>query len=210
MFLAYTTHWMKIYNEERPHRSKDGGVDFWPGEYSKTYVLAQKTSDAIFNSIRAGKIFVVTGDLIDELWFLVESESRVAGIGDTLEIPAGSDVSVTVRARDPQSMNFNNDNPTLQRIDVIKGDVSAVAVPLDTNENPTTKVVLRAYRSDLSRTDDYLSLTYKIENVQSSFYLRLRGTNTEELEPTEDLDREDPWSDLWFYSNPIFVSVAEP
>jgi len=35
------------------------------------------------------------------------------------------------------------------------------------------------------------------------------GTNTAELEPSEDSDREDPWSDLWFYSNPIFVSVVK-
>ena len=164
----------------------------------------------IFDSIRAGKIFVVTGDLIDELWFLVESESNVAGIGDTLEVVAGRDVSLSVRVRDPQSMNFNNDNPTLQRIDVIKGDISTETVPLDTNENLSTKVLLRAERQDLAPSDEYLSLTYTIEDVQSSFYLRLRGTNTGELEPTEDPDREDPWSDLWFYSNPIFVSVVKP
>ena len=152
---------------------------------------------------------VVTGDLIDELWFLVESETNVAGLGDTLNVLAGSDVRVTVRVRDPQSMNFNNDNPTLQRIDIIKGDVSAETVPFDTNENPSTKVVLRAERSDLALSGDYLSLTYTVENVESPFYLRLRGTNTRELEPTEDPDREDPWSDLWFYSNPIFVSVVK-
>ncbi|MDP5073200.1 MAG: hypothetical protein NWQ61_04705, partial [OM182 bacterium] len=38
---------------------------------------------------------------------------------------------------------------------------------------------------------------------------RLRGTNGEELEPTLDEIGEDPWSDLWFYSNPIFVKVAD-
>ena len=207
--LGEGRRWWITANSDSHVHWKDGGVDFWPGEYSKTYVLAQKTGAAIFDAIRAGKIFVVTGDLIDELWFLVESETNVAGLGDTLNVLAGSDVRVTVRVRDPQSMNFNNDNPTLQRIDIIKGDVSAETVPFDTNENPSTKVVLRAERSDLALSGDYLSLTYTVENVESPFYLRLRGTNTRELEPTEDPDREDPWSDLWFYSNPIFVSVVK-
>jgi hypothetical protein len=38
-------------------------------------------------------------------------------------------------------------------------------------------------------------------------YLRVRGTNTSEMEPELDLRGENPWQDLWFYSNPIFVEV---
>jgi hypothetical protein len=37
--------------------------------------------------------------------------------------------------------------------------------------------------------------------------LRLRGTNTAQGEPEADAKDENPWTDLWFYSNPIFVSV---
>ena len=54
-----------------------------------------------------------------------------------------------------------------------------------------------------------IRLAYKFENVQESFYVRLRGTNGEEREPLEDPDGEDPWSDLWFYSNPIFIEVSQ-
>lgn len=32
-------------------------------------------------------------------------------------------------------------------------------------------------------------------------------TNGSEPEPTPDPRGEDPWSDLWFYSNPIFLDV---
>lgn len=35
----------------------------------------------------------------------------------------------------------------------------------------------------------------------------LRGTNTTELEPEPDARGEDPWQDLWFYSNPVFVEL---
>lgn len=43
-----------------------------------------------------------------------------------------------------------------------------------------------------------IRLAYKFENVQESFYVRLRGTDGEERKPLEDPDGEDPWSDLWF------------
>ena len=48
-------------------------------------------------------------------------------------------------------------------------------------------------------------ITYRLENVNADSYLRVRGTNGQELEPAEDPAGEDPWSDLWFYSNPIFL-----
>ncbi|VXB26417.1 hypothetical protein NOCARDAX2BIS_190029 [Nocardioides sp. AX2bis] len=33
-----------------------------------------------------------------------------------------------------------------------------------------------------------------------------RGTSTDEMEPEAD-GLENPWDDLWFYSNPVFVNV---
>jgi hypothetical protein len=27
------------------------------------------------------------------------------------------------------------------------------------------------------------------------------------MEPVEDVDNENPWADLWFYTNPIFVEI---
>jgi hypothetical protein len=46
-----------------------------------------------------------------------------------------------------------------------------------------------------------------VPKVSKNSYIRFRGTNTQELEPTPDPDGENPWDDLWFYSNPIFVQV---
>ena len=43
--------------------------------------------------------------------------------------------------------------------------------------------------------------------VENSMYLRIIGTNTDELEPLRDTLDENPWEDLWFYSNPVFVRV---
>jgi len=50
-------------------------------------------------------------------------------------------------------------------------------------------------------------MSYRLENITSNSYLRIRGTNGQELEPEQDPLGEDPWSDLWFYSNPIFIEV---
>ena len=38
-------------------------------------------------------------------------------------------------------------------------------------------------------------------------YVRVRGTSTDDLEPAMDGPEENPWRDLWFYSNPIFIEV---
>ncbi len=38
-------------------------------------------------------------------------------------------------------------------------------------------------------------------------YIRVRGTSTQDTAPRMDTPGEDPWADLWFYSNPIFIEV---
>ena len=48
-------------------------------------------------------------------------------------------------------------------------------------------------------------MSHTLEGIDSDCYLRVRGTNTGELEPEPDPRGEDPWKDLWFYSNPIFI-----
>ena len=50
-------------------------------------------------------------------------------------------------------------------------------------------------------------MTYNLKNVTGNIYLRVRGTNTTQLEPEPDPPGENPWTDLWFYSNPIFIQV---
>jgi len=55
---------------------------------------------------------------------------------------------------------------------------------------------------------------HTFRNVRDPFYVRLRGTDGNvhaagSLEPRMDpAGGVDPWSDLWTYSNPVFVDVA--
>jgi hypothetical protein len=55
---------------------------------------------------------------------------------------------------------------------------------------------------------DYKEITYTLGALQNDLYIRVRGTNTSQLEPELDPKGENPWSDLWFYSNPIRLRTA--
>ena len=76
-----------------------------------------------------------------------------------------------------------------------------------TDTNPTTRVVARFGEGDWTRSGPYRELAFRLEGVSVDGYLRVRGTNGSEREPVPDPPGEDPWSDLWFYSNPIFLDV---
>ncbi|MQA90201.1 MAG: phosphoesterase, partial [Gemmatimonas sp.] len=55
--------WITSTSDSHVHW-REGGNDFWPGEYSKTYVYAETTYDDVLDGIRSGRVFVTTGDLI--------------------------------------------------------------------------------------------------------------------------------------------------
>ncbi|GAM55834.1 hypothetical protein JCM19231_3915 [Vibrio ishigakensis] len=65
-------------------------------------------------------------------------------------------------------------------------------------------------------------MSFTLEQVEQDMYIRLRGSNNEkgtpgyvdlEGNPVIDLEKteSDPnvvaWKDLWFYSNPIFITA---
>jgi hypothetical protein len=57
-----------------------------------------------------------------------------------------------------------------------------------------------------------VTFTQRFTKVTAPFYLRVRGSDGKHLTAAGDplLDStgvEDPWSDLWFYANPVFVDV---
>ncbi len=112
-----------------------------------------------------------------------------------------------MRFLDPEGLNAHNDNPRVARVDLITGSLSGTVsdATLDTN---STTVVARRFVADTWRQEgEYSVATYEMENVNQSGYVRVRGTNGAEAEPQTDPPGEDPWTDLWFYSNPIFLVV---
>ena len=131
---------------------------------------------------------------------------------------------------------YANVKPVVDHIDLIAGDVTGRELPgtpgYARDTNPTTRVVKRFTRADWTLdTEGYFAVTYTVK-AGNNQYFRLRGTNLGTDVPNETAGGEplfdartptpagdDPatrfnainarnYSDLWFYSNPVFVKVA--
>ncbi|MGM0922111.1 MAG: phosphoesterase [Bacillota bacterium] len=219
--LGEGRHWWITSTSDSHVNWRDGGSDFWPGEYSKTYVKAEKNYQDIMKELRSGNVFVATGDLVSELdvqvksggkspWY-AKSNGNTASIGETLTLQGknSKDVEVKIRLLDPNDENANGDNPKVKRVDLIVGEVNGKVEDRSTATNPTTKVVKRFDEKDWKKDGKYIEISYTLKDVDKDSYIRLRGTNTDQLEPELDPRGEDPWTDLWFYSNPIFIKTTK-
>jgi len=203
--LGEGRRWWITSNSDSHTHYTEGGFDFWPGEYSKTYVFAEKTHDSIIDALRKGRVFVTTGDLISELNISASDGKSSVMIGEELKLTAGVNVDVTIKIRDPATENHHGDNPRVNRVDLIVGNVTGKVTDKSQDTNDSTMVVKRFTKKDWKQQGEFLTMTHRLEKVSSPMYLRVRGTSTDELEPEPDPFGESPWQDLWFYSNPIFI-----
>jgi len=137
-------------------------------------------------------------------------------LGGTLLAAKGANVNLTIDITPAQAANFNGDLPKLAKVDVIQGLITGEPADKDTFTAPNTRLV-KTFDVTGKTAKFRLVLTFK--RVTDSFYLRLRGSDGNRLGegyfagqdpegPRMDVIGDaDPWKDLWFYSNPIFVSV---
>jgi hypothetical protein len=200
-------------------------ADFWPGEYSKTYIYApESTQTGILEGMRSGNVFIVNGDLIDGLDFSVADGGEVRGMGGELPVQAGNDVTVTIRFKSPPRNN-HGDAPQVDHVDLIAGDLGNEFAPGEAGyqmeTNPSTHILATFTRQDWKVDDQgWSTVTLILPQLQKSVYLRLRGTNLGENVPDQTQDgnpladdrigannADQAYADLWFYSNPIFIRV---
>ncbi|WP_221930248.1 hypothetical protein [Gracilimonas mengyeensis] len=207
--LGEGRRWWITANSDSHVHWKEGGSDFWPGEYSKTYVYAEKSHEDILDGIRSGRVFVTLGDLISELYLTAEGGHHSADIGGSMHVERGDDIEITIRFKDPDSTNTWGDNPEVSRVDLIMGEIYGPVTDRDSDTNPTTEVIERFTEADWEVDGDFRVIRYTLAELNTSNYIRIRGTNSEELEPEEDPAGEDPWAELWFYSNPVFIEVDQ-
>ena len=200
--------WITATSDSHVHWTR-GGIDFWPGEYSKTYVLARQDYGDIMDGLRNGRIWVTTGDLIAGLDVTARQRGRRAGMGETLMLRrrSGGDVDIEIRFRPLAGPNFSGQIPAVSRVDLIVGQITGPNPNYDADTNPTTQVVARFGPNDWQQQGNDYVMHHTLTGVETDLYARVRGTNTDELEPLPD-GQEDPWSDLWFYSNPVFVHLG--
>ncbi|MET7962308.1 phosphoesterase [Micromonospora zamorensis] len=199
--------WITATSDSHVHWTR-GGSDFWPGEYSKTYVHARQDYGDIMDGLRNGRIWVTTGDLIRSLDVTATSQGRTAEVGETITVSRRSrtDVEIEITFRPLGGPNANGDRPEVRRVDLIVGQITGPSASLDADTNPTTTVAARFGPRDWRRKGDSYVIRHTLRNVEADTYARVRGTSTDEAEPLAD-GLESPWDDLWFYSNPVFVHV---
>ncbi|MHA6718869.1 CehA/McbA family metallohydrolase domain-containing protein [Sphingomonas sp. RS6] len=186
-------------SDSHRHRS-EGGADFWPGEYAKTWVFAAPDPADILDGLRAGRVFAATGGLIEELDFSARAAGGTAGMGGELKAEKGQTLAVTIRFRPASRPNPAGVVPRVDHVDLIVGGATSGAG----DRNPTTRLVRRFTARDWRREGDMMVIRYRLP-APGNGYLRLRGTSTREGEPAPDFADEDPWQDLWFYGNPIYL-----
>ncbi|MFE2276936.1 PHP domain-containing protein [Streptomyces sp. NPDC059454] len=190
--------------------------DYWPGQYSRTHVGSDGFSyAAVMDGIRAGRIWVDHGQLISGLDVRVSGGSRWATLGGALHVRKGTKVTLTADIALAGGANWAGFIPKLARVDVIQGDVTGPVADKDTFTAPTAKVV-RSY--DVDKTTGTVRVTFDLGRVDRPVYVRLRGTDgnrsavgamgarVDPAGPALDVVGDaDPWRDLWFYTNPVWV-----
>jgi hypothetical protein len=192
--------------------------DFWPGFYSRTHVGATGFGyRAVMDGLRSGRVWVDHGGLISGLGVEARAVGRRGGVtlGGTLRVRRGTPVQVDITIDLTTTPNWAQFVPKLARVDLVVGDVIGPPSDPDTFTTPSTRVI-RSF--DVSGATDPVRLTHSFGPVDRPFYLRLRGTDgrrgapgylgalVDPAGPAMDvLGNADPWTDLWFYANPIWV-----
>ncbi len=193
-----------------------GQGDFWPGFYSRTHVGAEDFSyAAVMRGLRAGRVWVDHGALIDGLDVRLRAGGREVPLGGVLLARRGTPVSLVIRIDPARRPNWSQFVPALAHVDVVRGAVTGPVSDADTLSAPSTRVV---QTFDVSGATDTIALTYDLGALDTGFYVRLRGSDGKRLAvglggtsvdpagPAMDvLGAADPWDDLWFYTNPMWA-----
>lgn len=211
--------------------------DFLPGEYQKTYTYVSRKNDpkALIDGLRSGNTFIASGGLVTNLVFTVGGGSMgqtVLTEGRKVKI-----IIKVFDPDQKNFNTYNDyTNPKLDHLDLIAGKVTGM-IQSDSQDYysdtvSTTHVIARfddiGGISDADglksikwkrRSDGWISIVYDVP-VEGKMYFRLRGTNNPLNTPgevdgkgnplpdiAEENDAAKAFSDLWFYSNPVYVEV---
>ncbi|MFI0419708.1 PHP domain-containing protein [Spongiactinospora sp. 9N601] len=195
--------------------------DYWPGQYSRTHVGATSFDHrAVMDGLRAGRVWVDHGGLIGGLDVRARHEGDRRGhsgtpLGGVMRVRRGAKVEVTIDIDLATTPNWSQFVPRLARVDVIAGQVTGPVADRDTFTAPTARVV-KSF--EVGEATGRVSFTYSFGRAGEPFYFRIRGTDgkrgapglmgaaVDPAGPALDVaGAADPWEDLWFYANPIWV-----
>jgi hypothetical protein len=205
---------------------RESTQDFYPGEYQKLYIPRPPAGttlrpQVIVDAVRKGNSYSVSGDLIvGELTYTAEIvglAGRIAHMGETLVVPRGRTVRITLEVNLPSGPNnspysFNNpslvqvgmqqplNRPVLHHVDFIRGDITGVIPPNSPNytnaTNPSAQIQATFNSNNWTASGLKRTMSFTITNVQSNQYVRARGTNLPPATPNETDAQGNPLSDL--------------
>ncbi|MEV0898404.1 PHP domain-containing protein [Actinoplanes sp. NPDC049802] len=195
--------------------------DFWPGYYGRTNVGSTSFSyRAVMDGLRSGRVWVDHGRLIKAL----NARVRVTGdrrwstgtpLGGVLHVKRGTSTELVLDIDLQDVPNWAGFIPLLKRVDVIVGTVTGPVADRDAFTAPDTRVVTSF---EVTKTNGKITFAYDLGRLDKPFYLRVRGTDGNRTQPgllgasvdpygprLDVSGAADPWGDLWFYTNPIWV-----
>jgi hypothetical protein len=187
--------------------------DYWPGYYSRTIVSSiSKSYLPLMKALQSGLILTTHGGLIDGADIRVSTSDDAQGVttGGRTFVKKGGTVTATITIDLASRANYASFIPLLKKVDLISGPITGPVTDQQTMFAPNTKV---EKTFEVSQTSGQVVLTYTYKNVGSSFYLRYRGSDGKILaangvDPAMDVVADaDPWKDLWFYTNPVFIDA---
>jgi len=113
-----------------------------------------------------------------------------ATLGDTLRVARDGTLQISLRVRVPKVENANGDLPALKLVELIVGGKGSDGQ-------------LQMQSRHFAASDWQWTLPAPAQGG----FVRARGNSTGERVALADIPGEDPWQDLWFHSNPVFVQV---
>ena len=197
--------------------------DFWPGQYSRTNVGVTRPGYVeVMQGIRDGRVWVDHGRLVKGVDMVVRrtgNRGQTFPLGSSVVVPRGTRLELSITLTLQDLPNWASFVPELNRVDLIRGTIDlAGPADRDTFLAPDTRVV-KSW--DTSGDSGTIELVQDLGAVDAPFYVRARGTDANRSQPgylgaaidpagpaLDVVGDADPWRDLWFYTNPIFVLPA--
>ncbi len=197
--------------------SPQPGSDFWPGQFSRTHVgVTRYGYREVMAGLRAGRVWVDHGQLVDGLDVRLEGGGNRATLGGRLRVRRGQQLTLVVTVTSASRPNLHGDLPRLAHLDVITGRVRPAGDP-DGFTAPDTRV---AQSADTAGRTGRFEVRFGLGRARDSGYVRVRGSDGRRhgpglrgrhIDPHGPLPHPpgdgEPWQDTWLYTNPIFIDV---
>ncbi len=188
--------------------------DFAPGAYSRTIVgVAEKSYLGIMQSLKSGNIITTHGGIIDwaDIRVTTDTDKQGVTIGGRTVAARGDSVTASITVKLASVVNSNGVIPQLKLVQLISGAVTGPVTDKDTIFAPQTTIT-ESYT--VNQTSGTVTFSHTWKNVQGDFYLRFRGGDGNKVDATGNpmmdvMGNASPWESLWFYTNPVFVTVLK-